>query len=136
MPERKGYNTKAKEFVTGILKKNKERTLSAAEIYSFAKRSDAGICESTVYRMLSRMEKDGKIIKYVSEKGGSAVYQFVGDSGHCKGHLHLKCTSCGAVYHLDCHFMEELSSHLDSEHGFKLSCEGSILYGTFRKCIK
>lgn len=55
MPERKGYNTKAKEFVTGILKRNKERTLSAAEIYSFAKRSDAGICESTVYRMLSRM---------------------------------------------------------------------------------
>lgn len=136
MPERKGYNTKAREFVTGIFKHNTERTLSAAEILSFAKANDKGISESTVYRMLSRMEKDGSVIKYVSKKGESAVYQFVGDSEHCKGHLHLKCISCGAVYHLDCHFMEELSSHLNSEHGFELNCEGSVIYGKCRKCRK
>ena len=136
MPERKGYNTKARELVTCIFEKSGGKTLSASEILSSAREHDSGISESTVYRILSRLEKDGLLIKYVSEKGESAVYQFVGNSGPCKGHLHLKCTRCKEVYHLDCHFMEELSSHLYSEHGFKLSCEGSIIYGLCKKCAK
>lgn len=136
MPERKGYNTKARELVTDIFEKNKGKTLSASEILSSARSHDAGISESTVYRMLSRLERDGLLIKYVSEKGESAVYQFAGGGSQCKGHLHLKCTSCKEVYHLDCRFMEDLSHHLYSEHGFKLSCEGSIIYGLCRKCAK
>ena len=31
-----------------------------------------------------------------------------------------------AIYHLDCHFMDEVRAHLMAEHGFTLQCEGSV----------
>ena len=48
--------------------------------------------------------------------------------------LHLKCVRCGRIYHLDCHFMDEVRAHLMAEHGFTLQCEGSVLYGLCRSC--
>lgn len=134
MPLKKGYNTKARSVVTEYLKENRGKTVSAAQIFSAVKMSGVTVSESTVYRCLSRLEKESKIMKYVSEKGESAVYQYIGEEADCRGHLHLKCSSCGRVYHLDCGFMEELSRHLDFDHGFHISCEGSIIYGLCKNC--
>ncbi len=39
-----------------------------------------------------------------------------------------------SIYHLDCHFMDEVRAHLMAEHGFTLQCEGSVLYGLCRSC--
>ena len=55
---------------------------------------------------------------------------------HCREHLHLKCVQCGRIYHLDCHFMDEVRAHLMAEHGFTLQCEGSVLYGLCRRCAQ
>ena len=55
---------------------------------------------------------------------------------HCREHLHLKCVQCGRIYHLDCHFMDEVRAHLMAEHGFTLQCEGSVLYGLCRHCAQ
>lgn len=133
---RKGYNTKARAAVTEFFLKNEGRTLSASQIEDFLLQKGVGISQSTVYRLLMRMENDGELIKYVAEKGKSAVYQYIGKRDNCRGHLHLKCLSCGAMLHLDCAFMEELSEHLYKGHGFKLNCEGSVIYGTCRACAK
>ena len=134
MPLKKGYNTKGRSVVTEYLKENRGKTVSAANIFAAVKKSGAAVSESTVYRCLSRLEKERKIMKYVSEKGESAVYQYIGEETDCRGHLHLKCLSCGRVYHLDCGFMEELSRHRYSDHGFDISCEGSIIYGVCKNC--
>lgn len=134
MAEKRGYNTKARSFITELFENNKTRTFSAGEIIGEMRKGGIVISDSTVYRMLTRLEKDGSLLKYASEGGECAVYQYIGNNDKCKGHLHLKCTSCGAVHHLDCEFMDELSEHLYSGHGFLLSCEGSVIYGVCRKC--
>ena len=41
-----------------------------------------------------------------------------------------------SIYHLDCHFMDEVRAHLMAEHGFTLQCEGSVLYGLCRHCAQ
>ena len=63
-------------------------------------------------------------MKYVADKGEKAVFQYVDEGRHCREHLHLKCVQCGRIYHLDCHFMDEVRAHLMAEHGFTLQCEG------------
>ncbi len=133
---RKGYNTKARTAVTEFFLSNEGKTASASQIEKFLSQRRVEVSQSTVYRLLSRMEKDGELIKYVSEKGESAVYQYVGESDSCRGHLHLKCLSCGAVLHLDCAFMESLKAHLYSDHGFQLACDGSVIYGLCNACAK
>ena len=74
------------------------------------------------------------MMKYVADKGEKAVFQYVDEGRHCREHLHLKCVRCGRIYHLDCHFMDEVRAHLMAEHGFTLQCEGSVLYGLCRSC--
>ena len=49
-------------------------------------------------------------------------------------HLHLKCVKCGKIIHLECHFMEEISHHIEESHGFTLQCKNSILYGVCKEC--
>ena len=64
------------------------------------------------------------------------MFQYVDEGRHCREHLHLKCVQCGRIYHLDCHFMDEVRAHLMAEHGFTLQCEGSVLYGLCRYCAQ
>ena len=91
---------------------------------------------TTVYRYLDKLAGEQRIMKYVADKGEKAVFQYVDEGRHCREHLHLKCVQCGRIYHLDCHFMDEVRSHLMAEHGFTLQCEGSVLYGLCRHCAQ
>ena len=45
-----------------------------------------------------------------------------------------KCVKCGKIIHLECHFMEEISHHIEESHGFTLQCKNSILYGVCKEC--
>ena len=40
----------------------------------------------------------------------------------------------GRIIHLECHFMEEISHHIEKSHGFTLQCKNSILYGVCKEC--
>jgi Fur family ferric uptake transcriptional regulator len=91
---------------------------------------------TTVYRYLDKLAGEQRIMKYVADKGEKAVFQYVDEGRHCREHLHLKCVQCGRIYHLDCHFMDEVRAHLMAEHGFTLQCEGSVLYGLCRHCAQ
>ena len=91
---------------------------------------------TTVYRYLDKLAGEQRIMKYVADKGEKAVFQYVDEGRHCREHLHLKCVQCGRIYHLDCHFMDEVRAHLMAEHGFTLQCEGSVLYGLCRSCAQ
>ena len=89
-----------------------------------------------MYRYLDKLAGEQRIMKYVADKGEKAVFQYVDEGRHCREHLHLKCVQCGRIYHLDCHFMDEVRAHLMAEHGFTLQCEGSVLYGLCRHCAQ
>jgi len=89
-----------------------------------------------VYRYLDKLAGEQRIMKCVADKGEKAVFQYVDEGRHCREHLHLKCVQCGRIYHLDCHFMDEVRAHLMAEHGFTLQCEGSVLYGLCRHCAQ
>ena len=111
-----GYNTKTRQLILDYLINNRQHAVSASNI-------------------LEHLEEQGAM-KYVADKGEKAVFQYVDEGRHCREHLHLKCVQCGRIYHLDCHFMDEVRAHLMAEHGFTLQCEGSVLYGLCRHCAQ
>ena len=93
------------------------------------------MARSTSYNTRTRQ----LILDYLTanrRKGERAVYQYADEAHHCHEHIHLKCTRCGEIFHMDCHFMDEVRQHLQAEHGFTLQCEGSILYGVCRRCAQ
>lgn len=131
-----GYATASRKKMLEYLKQNSDRAVSANNIWMYLRECDSEVNITTIYRYLDKLAKDGTVMKYVAEKGGQAVYQYVELGHRCEEHLHLKCVKCGKIIHLECAFMDEICAHILSEHGFMLQCRNSILYGVCRECAK
>ncbi len=136
MAGRGGYNTKTRQLILDYLINNRQHAVSASNILEHLEAEGASPNPTTVYRYLDKLAGEQRIMKYVADKGEKAVFQYVDEGRHCREHLHLKCVQCGRIYHLDCHFMDEVRAHLMAEHGFTLQCEGSVLYGLCRSCAQ
>ena len=136
MPRSGGYNTRTRQLILDYLINNRQHAVSASNILEHLEAEGASPNPTTVYRYLDKLAGEQRIMKYVADKGEKAVFQYVDEERHCREHLHLKCVQCGRIYHLDCHFMDEVRAHLMAEHGFTLQCEGSVLYGLCRHCAQ
>ena len=128
------YATASRRKILEYLKKSNDHTVTAADVDEYLKSHDSEVNITTIYRYLDKLAKDGTVIKYVAEKGCQAAYQYVEPGRGCEQHLHLKCVKCGKIIHLECHFMEEISHHIEESHGFTLQCKNSILYGVCKEC--
>ena len=131
-----GYNTAARSRILAILKENHDRTVNANDILKVLKDSGNDVNITTIYRYLDKLTESGEVMKYIAENGTRAVYQYVGEAQHCEEHLHLQCIRCGAILHLNCDFMDEISEHVLEEHGFRIQCRNSIIYGLCHNCLE
>lgn len=131
---RQSYHTRTRRDILSFLEANCDRTVSAFDIVAHLAEHGSSVSESTVYRYLSKLSEDGKIISYQASGESARLFQYIGEHTHCSEHLHLQCRCCGRLFHLDCGFMNQLLTHLEAEHGFLLNCEGSLFYGLCRAC--
>lgn len=129
-----GYATASRKKILEYLKRNSDRAVSVNHIMLYLKECDSEVNITTIYRYLDKLAKDGTVMKYVAEKGGQAVYQYVEFGHRCEEHLHLKCVKCGKIIHLECEFMDKICEHILLDHGFTLQCRNSILYGVCEAC--
>lgn len=128
------YATTSRKNMLNFLEQNRDRTVTASDMDQYLKEHHCEVNMTTIYRYLDKLTKEGTVMKYVAEKGSQAAYQYVEHGHHCDAHLHLKCTECGRIIHLECGFMDEISEHIYNDHGFELQCKNSILYGICREC--
>lgn len=119
------YKTRQRDAILAYLAKNPGSTHTAREIID-----NVPVGEATVFRTLKHLTEEG-VLKRFSDGGTGSVYQYDGCHGD---HLHLKCSGCGALFHLDCHFVEEIARHFSAEHGFSLDCSQTVLYGLCADC--
>lgn len=129
-----GYKTGSRAKIMAYLKGSGDMPVSVSDIKRHMDEIEAPVNVTTIYRYLERLENDGSIIKYAAGKDGKATYQYTERSHRCDQHLHLKCVGCGSIKHLDCHFMDEISEHIEKEHDFLLQCRNSVIYGLCSRC--
>lgn len=134
MAERKPYNTKTRQAILAYLMKQSDTTVSVADIETHLKEDGITVNTTTIYRYLDKLCNEHVVMKYPDLKSDKAIFQFAGEHQHCTNHLHLKCTNCGKIIHLDCDFMEQLKEHLYLDHGFLLQCNGDMLHGICQDC--
>lgn len=109
------YNTQQKRDVLNTLK-NSDKALTAAEVAEAL--PSVGL--SSVYRILSSLEKEGLVAVSVKER--KRCYSFLGS---CQRHLHATCRECGSLVHLD----EEASRRIEEileEEGLQLEEDALI----------
>lgn len=122
------YKTKQRETILSFLRDNPEKCMTIDEI---ALRLNVG--KTTVYRMLNTLNEAGDVRKYIAGRGDSATYQYI-EKDECKNHLHLKCTECGKILHLDCDFNDMIENHFLNHHKFKIEASKTVIYGKCEAC--
>ena len=130
----KGYQTKAKQSILNFFWAHSNQTATVSELCQYLERENIQTNKSTIYRCLDRLIEQEQIIKYSSDDGKKAIYQYIGSDQNCQHHLHLKCTNCGKIIHLDCQFMEEIKNHILTSHQFYIQCDSTIIYGQCKTC--
>ena len=131
----KSYSTISNTKIMKYMEENRDRLVTVSDVEKYLISENIEVNISTIYRFLNKLCNGGEVIKYVAKKGEMSSFQYVGQGAdRCKNHIHLQCTGCGSVIHLECGFMEEIKSHIMEHHGFALQCESSVLYGLCKKC--
>lgn len=126
-----GYSTRQKQLVSEFFEANRGRDITVNE----AAHSLAGkVGLSSVYRIVGMLEAEGRLKKFFKENDKKqSVYRYY-DPKVCPKHLHLKCTECGSVSHLDEDDTAKIANIIGKE--FSLSNEDTTLFGICNICKK
>ena len=127
------YTTKQRKLILNLLKEQKDSHLTAEEIVLALKNSGESVGKATIYRYLDVLLEAGQVRKYAAEEGEGACYQYVGDD-NCREHFHLKCGSCGRLFHVECDYLSDVGSHIRKDHGFNIDSSKTVFYGKCGHC--
>lgn len=130
------YKTRQSAEILSLLTQNKERHLTAEEVYMALKNKGEQIGQTTVYRQLERLFSEGRVRKFAGAQGCGACFQYAENGEVCHAHYHLKCVSCGCLLHAECDFLNTLSEHIQKEHGFTVDNGRTVLYGLCAACTE
>ncbi len=125
------YKTEKRSEITALLKACPDRAFTVDEIAEAV--CPDGSARSTVYRIVSKMVKEGSLRKITDEHSRHTTYQYLGEHG-CDEHLHLKCKECGRLIHLDEETSHLLEEKIMTNKHFAID-EGAMLFGRCEGCI-
>lgn len=132
-----GYNTSAKNMISEFFASNPDMQFSTEQVMEHISSADGRAPgKSTVYRIIASMCERGELARSRDNASAEYLYRYIGKKCNCDRHLHMKCTECGRIYHLECEKSLELISHIMAEHGFSVSSGSSVLYGRCVDCAK
>ena len=129
-----GYSTKQSKEILNCLEQNKDKHLTADEVYSILNSNGVSVGRTTVYRHLEKLYEEAAVRKFKLDESTSACYQLSDSQKGCHNHYHLKCTVCGKLLHAECDFLNELSQHIFNDHNFYVDSEKTVLYGICEDC--
>lgn len=133
---RSKYNTKQGELILSCLKKHREEHVTADKVLEYLKVQGASVGQTTVYRNLDKLVREGIVIKYAGAKDQGACYQYIEDPESCATHYHLICADCGRMIHLQCEYLDNITAHLLEHHQFSMDKFKTVIYGLCRQCEK
>jgi len=106
-----------------ILEGDKQRHLSAEDIYKELLQTGEDIGLATVYRVLTQFETAGLVNRHNFE-GGHSVFEM--DEG--EHHDHMVCVESGDVVEFINDDIERLQQEIARKHGFDLIDHSLVLY--------
>lgn len=127
------YNTNNKKIIIDLLKENKDKHLTIDQISTLLKNKNNNIPIASIYRIIDFYVNKNIIRKYTLENNTPACFQYI-DENNNHQHFHLLCSKCGKLIHLECDEVEELLSHIEKKHHFKVDVSRINLYGVCKDC--
>lgn len=126
----KNYETEQKKIIMELLRSRSDRLFSVEEL---AAACGEQCSRSTVYRLVRRLAEEGELRRTPAEGGRGFLYQYMEGEG-CHDHLHLKCSLCGQITHLDHRLSAPLLDTIETLIGFSVDTTQTVLHGLCSRC--
>ena len=130
------YETRQRRMLLGFLQSHPDRGFSVEELHDGLRETcpdDLIPGKSTLYRLIGRLVSEGAVKRFSVGHGRQFAYQIV-DCAECDAHLHLKCTACGCLYHMDHAVSEQIMREVFSRSEFSLDEKETVLFGVCKDC--
>lgn len=124
------YNTHQKKLLTDFLKLNCDRAYTIDEIANAIP-----VGKSTIYRLISKLIENGIVKRFSGDTGRISLYQYI-SCEHCSVHLHMKCTDCGKIFHMNHKASENILNDIMQDNNFSVDDAQTILLGKCSDCNK
>ena len=130
------YQTEQKRVLLAYMKAHSEESFTIEELCERLKQETALTAapgKSTVYRIMPKLVEEGLVKRFVKGNGRQFLYQMVCGE-HCDRHLHMKCSVCGKLYHMEDTESEALFWQVMRKHHFQLDEGRTVLFGQCEGC--
>lgn len=104
--------------------------LTAEQVAERVRRTDSGVNLASVYRSLGLFADIGLARESNLGNDGAARWELA----HPDDQFHLVCESCGDVQHHGGDLVEQVRSHLGSDHGFEATTIELAVSGRCARC--
>ncbi len=125
--------TPQREHVLCVLLDNKDKHLSAEDVYNLVKQRVPDVGLATVYRTLE-LFTNFDIIQSVDFGDGRKRYEFSTENNDGHRHHHLICIKCGKIIEMNEDLLEDLEKRVTSYYDFTISNHELKIYGRCRDC--
>ena len=125
------YKTEQRTRLYEVLKANPHRYFSARELEEAL--SPCQISLSAIYRNLAVLTEEGVVRKSVKKGSREAVYRYA-DGECCRNEIHMTCTVCGRVFHMEHELASSIQDDLAKAEGFALDKSKTMMYGICKDC--
>lgn len=130
------YQTEQKRILLAYMKAHSDQAFTVEELCERMKEEldlKAIPGKSTVYRVMPELVEEGQVKRFVKGNSRKFLYQMMcGD--HCSRHLHMKCSVCGKLYHMEDEESEALLLRVMQKHHFQVDEGRTILFGQCESC--
>lgn len=126
------YKTDQRNILLEFLQKNPDKMFSEKQIEEIL--SSKGISRSALYRNLQALEMNGKIKRCTKTGSREIFFQYVGLQD-CKSHIHLSCTKCGKIFHMESEIANSIKNNVALSQGFSINLGETTIYGTCKTCL-
>lgn len=112
-----------------VLDSNRDRHMSAEDVYRALLEAGEEVGLATVYRVLTQFESAGLVVRHHFE-GGQSVFEL--DQG--EHHDHMVCVRCGRIEEFVDEVIEERQRAIAQRSGFTMTDHSLYIYGVCERC--
>jgi len=125
--------TSRREHILRVLLENKDKHLSAEEVYNLVKIKAPDVGLATVYRTLE-LFCEFDIIHSMDFGDGRKRYEFGDGEAEGHHHHHLICLRCGVILEVEEDLLEDLETRVKRDMDFEVHNHQLKIFGHCRNC--
>lgn len=127
------YKTTQRTRLYDFLKEHPHRYFTVKQIEEALSASGADISISAIYRNLSDLIEMGSIKKTAKKNSREAYYRYI-DSDACRNEIHISCSVCGKIFHMNHTLSSFIQEQLMQQSEFELDKSKTVISGICKEC--